>query len=103
INALPRGNDIATTYNARRARAAFQYITDPVRSRYLLDDTDYEMKVRVFERDAIGLIGANPDVTFDIYFPPYSILQWLALREASPKTLESVYGFSAYFCRRLMY
>ena len=82
--------------------AAYRYITDPVRSRYLLDDTDYDMKVRVFERDAIGLIRANPDVTFDIYLPPYSILQWIALRETSPETLQSVYAFSDYLCRRLM-
>ena len=102
INALRRDDDVAATYNEGRALAAFQYITDPARSRYLLDDTDYEMKVRVFERDAIGLIGANPDVTFDIYLPPYSVLQWLALRDTSPETLESVYRFSAYFCRRLM-
>ena len=55
-----------------------------------------------FERDAIGLIAANPDVTFDIYLPPYSILQWVAMRDAAPSgTLQSVYDFSAYFCRRL--
>ena len=60
--------------------AAYRYITDPVRSKYLLDDTDYDMKVRVFERDAIGLIREHPDVAFDIYLPPYSILQWMALR-----------------------
>ncbi len=88
-------------YNAKRAMAAFNYITDPVRSKYLADDTDYDMKVRVFERDAIGLIAANPDVTFDIYLPPYSILQWVAMRDASPETLASVYDFSGYFCRRL--
>jgi hypothetical protein len=41
-------------------------------------------------------------VVFDIYLPPYSILQWVALRETSPETLKSVYAFSAYFCRRLM-
>ena len=81
--------------------AAYRYITDPVRSKYLLDDTDFDMKVRVFERDAISLIRANPDVTFDIYLPPYSILQWVALRETSPETLQSVYAFSDYFCRRL--
>ena len=102
INALPRGEDVGAMYNARRAMAAFKYITDPIRSKYLLDDTDYDMKVRVFERDAIGLIRANPGVTFDIYLPPYSILQWVALRETSPETLQSVYAFSVYFCQRLM-
>jgi hypothetical protein len=102
INTLPSGEDVGALYNSRRTVAAYRYITDPVRSRYLLDDTDYDMKVRVFERDAIGLIRANPDVTFDIYLPPYSILQWIALRETSPETLQSVYAFSAYFCRRVM-
>jgi hypothetical protein len=102
INALQPGEDVGAIYNSKRALAAFRYITDPVRSKYLLDDTDYDMKVRVFERDAIGLIRANPDVTFDIYLPPYSVLQWVALRETSPETLQSVYAFSALFCRRLM-
>jgi hypothetical protein len=102
INTLQSTDDVGALYNARRAMAAFRYITDPVRSKYLLDDTDYDMKVRVFERDAVGLIRANPDVTFDIYLPPYSILQWVALRDTSPETLKSVYAFSAYFCRRLM-
>ena len=55
----------------------------------------------MFERDAVGLIAAHPDVTFDIYLPPYSILQWVAMRDAAPETLDSVYAFSAYFCRRL--
>jgi hypothetical protein len=101
INTLQSGEDVAI-YNAKQARAAFRYITDPVRSKYLLDDTDYDMKVRVFERDAIGLIRTHPDVAFDVYLPPYSILQWVALRDTSPETLKSVYAFSAYFCRRLL-
>jgi hypothetical protein len=102
INTLKPDDDVGAMYHAERAMAAFRYITDPVRSRYLKDDTDYDMKVRVFERDAVSLIRANPGVTFDIYLPPYSILQWVALRETSPETLQSVYAFSDYFCRRLM-
>src|ERR1700676_840894 len=102
INVLRRDVEVAAAYNAKRALAAFRRITDPVRSKYLADDTDYNMKVRVFERDAIGLIAGNPDVTFDIYMPPYSILQWVAIRTgAPPGTLNRVYDFSAYFCRRL--
>ena len=57
--------------------------------------------VRHFERDAIGLIANNPDVKFDIYFPPYSILQFVAMRDASPATLKIVYDFSAYAFPRL--
>ncbi len=48
---------------------------------------------RNFERDAVGLIAKNPDVKFDIYFPPYSILQCVAMRDASPATLKIVYDF----------
>src|SRR6202035_419133 len=88
-------------YNAKRSLAAFRYVTDPVRRRYLADDTEYDMKVRVFERDAIGLIAANPDVMFEIYLPPYSILQWVSMRDTSPEILGRVYDFSAYFCRRV--
>jgi hypothetical protein len=57
--------------------------------------------VRNFERDAVGLIAGHPDVTFDIYFPPYSILQFVSMRDASPVTLKIVYDFSTYANRRL--
>ena len=57
--------------------------------------------VRNFERDAVALIAGHPDVTFDIYFPPYSILQFVSMRDASPATLKIVYDFSAYANRRL--
>ena len=40
-------------------------------------------------------------MTFDIYLPPYSILQFVAMRDASPATLKIVYDFSAYISRRL--
>jgi hypothetical protein len=102
INSLPPDYDVAATYNAGKAIAAFRYITDPVRSRYLADGYDYDAMVRAFERDAIGLISKHPDVTFDIYFPPYSILQFVAMRDFSPSSLKTVYDFTAYAFPRLM-
>src|SRR3954470_10622078 len=78
INALPRDYDIAAAYNAKKALAAFRHITDPVRSRYLAVGYDYNAMLKAFERDTIGLIANNPGVAFDIYFPPYSILQFVA-------------------------
>jgi hypothetical protein len=102
INALRSDFDVSGSYNAKKALAAFTRITDPVRSRYLAEGYDYEAMVRIFERDAISLIAKNPDVKFDIYFPPYSILQFVAMRDASPATLNIVYDFSAYAHRRLM-
>jgi hypothetical protein len=102
INALPPDYDVAGRYNAGKALAAFRHITDPVRSRYLADGYEYAAMVRAFERDTIGLIAKYPDVTFDIYFPPYSILQFVAMRDAAPATLKTVYDFTAYAFPRLL-
>jgi hypothetical protein len=101
INMLRPDFDIAETYNAKRARTSFANITDPVRRSFLGEGYNFDAMKRNFERDAIGLIENNPDVEFDIYFPPYSILQWVAMRDASPTTLKMVYDFSSYMSRRL--
>ncbi|WP_028133200.1 hypothetical protein [Bradyrhizobium japonicum] len=101
IYALPRDFDVAREYNAKKTLAAFTYITNPTRSRFLGEGYDYEVMVRHFEQDAVGLIARHPDVTFDIYFPPYSILQFVAMREASPATLKTVTDLTAVIARRL--
>jgi hypothetical protein len=101
INVLAPTFDVAGFYNAKNSLAAFRRIIDPARSQYLAEGYDYDAMVANFERDAIGLIEKNPDVKFDIYFPPYSILQFVAMRDASPATLKIVYGFSAYASQRL--
>jgi hypothetical protein len=102
INILRPDFDVSNAYNARKAVAAFRRITDPVRNKYLADGyDDYHAMVRNFERDAIELVAKNPDVKFDIYFTPYSILQFVAMRDASPATLKVVYDFSGYAARRL--
>lgn len=101
IYALPRDFDVARGYNAKRTLAAFAYITDPVRSRFLGEGYNYDTMVRHFERDAVGLIARHPDVTFDIYFPPYSILQFVAMRDASPATLRIVADLTALMAQRL--
>jgi hypothetical protein len=101
INSLRPDFDVSEAYNVKKALAAFRRITDPVRSMYLAKGYDYDPMVRNLERDAIDLIASNPDVQFDIYFPPYSILQFVAMRDASPATLKIVYDFSDYFSRRL--
>jgi hypothetical protein len=102
INTLRPDFDVPGFYNAKNALAAFTRITDPVRSRYLAEGYDYDAMVRSFEHDAISLIEKNPEVKFDIYFAPYSILQFVAMRDASPATLKAVYDFSAYAVPRLM-
>jgi hypothetical protein len=102
INSLPPDYDVAGNYNARKTLAAYRHITDPVRSRYLADGYEYEAMVRAFERDAIVLISKHPDVTFDIYFPPYSILQFAAMRDAAPAALKAVYDFTGYAFPQLL-
>ena len=101
INTFRPDTDVHEAYNAKRAMAAFRYITDPARRAYLAEGYNYDAMVKNFERYAVGLIAKNPDVKFDIYFPPYSILQWVAMRDASPATLKLVYDFTAYVARRL--
>ncbi|MBR0850922.1 hypothetical protein JQ543_24485 [Bradyrhizobium diazoefficiens] len=101
IYALPRDVDIARDYNAKKTLAAFAYITAPSRRRFLGEGYGFDAMVRHFERDAAGLIARHPDVTFDIYFPPYSILQFVAMRDASPETLKIVTGLTAHIAQRL--
>ncbi|WP_407186637.1 hypothetical protein [Bradyrhizobium centrosematis] len=101
IYALPRDFDVAREYNATKALASFSYITAPSRRRFLGEGYGFEAMVRHFEHDAVGLITRHPDVTFDIYFPPYSILQFVAMRDASPETLTIVTDLTAVIARRL--
>ncbi|MCK1361175.1 hypothetical protein [Bradyrhizobium sp. 199] len=101
IYALPRDFDVANGYNAKRTLAAFTYITAPARRRFLGEGYGYDAMVSHFERDAVGLITRHPDVTFDIYFPPYSILQFVAMRDASPATLKIVTDLTSVIAQRL--
>jgi hypothetical protein len=71
----------ASTYNIQVAMAEFVRITDPSRSAYLGTGYGYDAMVWNFEQDAIDLISSHPEVEVDFYFPPYSILQWVAMRE----------------------
>jgi hypothetical protein len=99
INTLPTYTDLSTHYNSAKALVSFaHYLKFP---QEIGAGYDYEAMVRNFERDAADLIAKNPGVRFDIYFPPYSILQFVAMRDASPATLKIVYDFSVYANRRL--
>jgi hypothetical protein len=101
INILRPDVDLSEAYNAKKAVAAFRSMTDPVRSAELAGGYSFEAMVNNFERDAVGLIEKGPDVEFDFYFPPYSMLQWVAMRDASPSTLKIAYDFGAYVAERL--
>lgn len=101
VNALRPDFDVAGFYNANAALASFKRITDPARRADIAAGYDYRTMVAGFERDAISLIERHPDVTFEIYFAPYSILQFVAMRDASPSTLKITYDFTAYAFPRL--
>ena len=101
LNTLRPDFDVAGFYNAKAALSSFRRITDPARNAEIAAGYDYDAMVAAFERDAIGLIERNPDVTFDIYFTPYSILQFVAMRDASSSTLKITYDFTAYAFPRL--
>jgi hypothetical protein len=102
INTLRPDFDVAGFYNAKSAVAALRRLTDPAYRHSIAEGYDYEAMVRNFEHDAIALIENNPDVTFDIYFAPYSILHFVAMRDASPATLKIAYDFAAYAFPRLL-
>jgi hypothetical protein len=100
INTLRPDFDVAGFYNKQNAIAAFRRITASPGS--ISEGYQYDAMVRNFERDAIALIAGNPDVTFDIYFAPYSILHFVAMRDASPATLKIANDFVAYAFPRLL-
>lgn len=102
INTLRPDFDVAGFYNKRNALAAFRRITDPASRGSITEGYDYDAMVRNFERDAVALVERNPDVTFDIYFAPYSILHFVAMRDASPATLKIADEFAAYATPRLV-
>jgi hypothetical protein len=93
--------DVEAPYSPARARAAFSHITHPSRRPGLSEGYNYESMVCNFENDAVRLIADHPDVAFDIYFPPYSILQWVAMRDASPAALKIVYDLATHISHRL--
>jgi hypothetical protein len=101
VNTLSLKLDPAQIYNANAMIAAFTRATAPQRRIYIAEGYDTDAMMRSFERDAIGLIQKYPDVEFDIYFPPYSILQFVAMRDFSPATLQVVYKADSAMLRRL--
>ena len=101
LNVLRPDFDIAGFYNAKAALLSFKRLADPAHSADIGAGYNYDAMVAGFERDAIGLIERHPEVTFEIYFAPYSILQFVSMRDASPSTLKITYDFTAYAFPRL--
>lgn len=99
INTLPIYVDLKAVYGGGKAVASYQHYRKALAE--ISAGYNYDAMVRNFDRDALDLIRANPDVRFVVYFPPYSILHFVAMRDASPATLKIVCDFTAYASRRL--
>jgi hypothetical protein len=100
IKTLPLSLDLSTIYNSEKARASFaHYAKFPAE---IMASYDYDTIVRNFERDAITLIRENPHTHFRIFFPPYSILQTVAMRDFDPKALQTFYQANTYMLERLV-
>jgi hypothetical protein len=100
INTVPLQADLSSAYNSTKARSAFAITLKYPKKTYARYDC--AALVRNFERDFFALIKNRPDVEFRVYFPPYSVLEYVAMREISPDALQTVYDFSAYVIRRLL-
>jgi hypothetical protein len=99
INTFPSDFDLSSIFNAARAREAFELsLKSPSE---VSAGFDYDSMVHNFDRDATGVIDDNPDTPFVIYFPPYSILHWVAMREIAPQVLQMVYRFNEYQLKQL--
>ena len=102
INTLPPDLDISEVYNARKILARFELYTNSVNRTEFPATDDYDMRVRNFERDTMDLIEHNPQVEFRVYFPPYSILHYMIIRDfAPPQVLQTLYKFNTYVLHRL--
>ncbi|MGY4237927.1 hypothetical protein ACVIIW_006874 [Bradyrhizobium sp. USDA 4449] len=99
INTLPSYFNIRGTYNSRNALASFAHYKEHPKE--ISVGYDYGIMVRNFESDAVALIEANPNTQFRLYFTPYSILHFVAMREFSSATLELTYQLDAYIAQRL--
>jgi hypothetical protein len=100
IGTLPVNSDLSAIYNAASIRGAFATAEKYPKEIYVR--YDYPTLVRNFERDFVSVISNNPDTRFCVFVPPYSILQFVAIRDVAPKALQTIYDFSAYAFPRLL-
>jgi len=99
INTFPSDVDPSTVFNAEHAKQAFELSLKSPSG--ISAGFDYASMVRNFEHDAAALIESNPSIPFVLYFPPSSVLHWVALRDVAPEALQDIYKFNEYQLERL--
>jgi hypothetical protein len=93
---------VASSYNAKRSLAAYKYYSIPGNRQRLSAGYSYDALVRNFERDAFQFIQGHSDTNFTIYFAPFSMVQYAAMRDfGTPDMLSTFYRFNAYALQRL--
>ena len=103
INVLRPDFDVAGFYNAKSAVAAFRRLTDSARSGSIAEGYNYDAMVRGFRARCDRSDREQPGRRLSIStFAPYSILHFVAMRDASPATLKITHDFAAYAFPRLL-
>jgi hypothetical protein len=99
LNTTPAGMDLRLWFNMGNAKSAFEL---SLKSPDLIAGGISDGMFVNFERDAIELIRSNPRISFLIFFPPYSILNPVAMQLVAPSKLELILRFNEYELNRLL-
>jgi hypothetical protein len=99
LNTTPAGMKVGLWFNSENAKSAFQL---NLKNPGILVDGISDGMAANFDRDAVELIKSNPDVSFLIFFPPYSILNPVAMQFVAPDKLEQILKLNAYELTRLI-
>ena len=99
INTLPSYFDIRAGYNKTKAVASFAYYA--AHPKEIMKNYHFDAMTQNFEHDALALIRNNQGANFTIFFPPYSILHTVAMRDHDPESLRTFYRINAYILERL--
>ena len=100
IGTLRRDADLSQFYNASLIRSAFAASLKYPKAIYLRYNTP--IMVQNFERDFVSVIHEHPEIKFYVFLPPYSILQFVTIREVAPEAIQAISDFSAYAFPRLL-
>jgi hypothetical protein len=99
LNTTPAGMNLSLWFNMNNAKSAFAL---GLKSPDLIAGGISDGMFTNFERDAVELIKSNPRVSFVIVFPPYSILNPVAMQIVAPSKLELILRFNEYELKRLL-
>ncbi len=88
-----------------KARALENY-TRPAKENLIIEEEEtrqmYAGLEANLEANVIRVIRENPDIEFDLYFPPYSILWWDSIHQAGDGRVERRIDFEKYAIEQLL-